>query len=1194
MNRSSLISYVAALLLAALPAYAQTGNAIVKGAVTDPSGSAVAQAKVRLTNTNTNVSRDAVTSGEGFYYFGDVQPGNYSVSIESPGFKKFAGTFVVQVGQIATVDTALEVGDVSTTVEVTGAAPIIATEGMQIADVKDAMRIRQLPLNGRQVSNLFNLTPGVEGGGAPRVNGMKVGSTEMLQDGVSIVNRFGGGISTVQPGLDTIQEFRIETNGSNARYSRPATVTLVTKSGTNVFHGALFETHRNNAAGLRSRRREDGTDPAKLIRNEFGASAGGPVLIPKLYDGRNRTFWFFAYEGLRQREKAFYTDVVPTAEMWSGDFSNVVDNNGVRTNIYDPLTTDANGVRQQFAGNRIPENRLSPAFKAIRALVHAPTNGINPYQGNNLQVFYPVNTSTGSYTTRIDHKLSDKDNLFGRLTISDFNRSQSGGRFGAPVEGATDGFGSGLSATKVYSVSVNHTHLFTPSLFNELLLVGYRNPNRQGTLADDTNWSATLGLPNPFGVTGWPTTCADIFCFDADNRKNQNMTAFNIEDNVTWIKGRHSFIFGAKLRREDNNVRELQQAQGSHDFGPDWTALYDKANDAATSFTGNGLASLALGLPTYLSNQYNRGYFYFQQKEVGLYAHDSWRVSPRLTVELGVRWDKWTPYTEKYDRLVTVDLRNFMGKMEVITPGNTRMEDIPGVPPSVLTSWAARGLTWKTANEAGLPSKLLPADNNNFGPRLGAAFRITDKTVLRGGYGEYFWTMPLSQILQTSRTNPPLNLRYENQLGNLDGTGTTAMRFAPTANQFVGAAGVDINGQINIPSSAQPMMPWDFTNWRDGHAREWNFTFERELMKNTALKLSYIGGHANGLEQRYSVNAREAEFNYQARTGVVRPSVLDQLRPNPNWNFSAANKTGYSNTNSAQVEIQRRFSSGLAFQWFYTFTRSLSTSDAGASTSGNGAINDTSGTPLVPENSQLLGSPNLSYEERLKLVYYNSTAIPPHRMRWNGIYELPFGKGKRFGGSSSGLVNALIGGWQIATIGDWRSGNWLSVAGSEYLFGDPTLSASQRLNLTFNGRNQVLYFRGDFDPRLASNVDQQALQALVPVDRSQRVMHPVGGAFDNRISQPLANGTTRLTSITDTVNWNARAFFLGPRAWNVDGSLFKWFYFGEAARLRFTADFFNAFNHPNSVNPNATTGLMDLSVQSNEPRIIQFSARFEW
>src|SRR5205085_6897188 len=188
------------------------------------------------------------------------------------------------------------------TVEVTGVASVITMEGMQVADIKDALRIHQLPLNGRSVANLFNLTPGVEGGGTPRTNGMKVGSTEMLVDGSSIVDRFGGGISRVQPGLDTVQEFRIETNGSNARFSRPATVTLVSKGGTNELHGSVFETFRNNAAGLRARTRQDGNTPAKLIRNEFGASAGGPVYLPKIYNGRNRTFWFFGYEGNRVRQ----------------------------------------------------------------------------------------------------------------------------------------------------------------------------------------------------------------------------------------------------------------------------------------------------------------------------------------------------------------------------------------------------------------------------------------------------------------------------------------------------------------------------------------------------------------------------------------------------------------------------------------------------------------------------------------------------------------------------------------------------------------------------------------------------------------------------------------------------------------------------------------------------------------------------
>lgn len=1188
----SWLTFACILLLAGVTVRAQTGNAIVRGAVTDASGSVVPTAKVRLQNVATNIISETSTSTDGLYYFADVRPGSYTVSVENTGFKRWVGTFLLQVGQVATVDVVLELGDLSATVEVTGAAPIIATEGMQIADIKDAMRIQQLPLNGRQVSNLFNLTPGVEGGPAPRVNGMKVGSAEILQDGVSVVNRFGGEMVRVQPGLDTVQEFRIETNGSSARYSRPATVTLVTKSGTNALHGSLFETHRNNAAGLRARRREERSSPAKLIRNEFGASAGGPVVLPKLYDGRNRTFWFLAYEGLRQREGTLYTDIVPTPEMWAGNFSNLVDNNGNLIRIYDPLTTDANGLRQQFPGNIIPQNRLSPIFKALQPLTHEPTNSINPLRGSNLEAFYPVTTDTNSWTTRVDHKFTDADNIFGRLTVSDYARNRLGGVFGAPADGLPNGFGSGLNSTKVYSISVNETHMFSPSVINELLLLGYRNPNHNGTLADSTPWPTNLGLPNPFGSNGWPTLSAGNFAWDADNPKDQNMTAYNIEDNVTVVKGKHSLMFGGKARREQNNIRELQQAQGSHSFGGDWTALYNPANGSTTSFTGFGVASLALGLPTNLSNQYNRGYFYFQQNEIGLYAHDTWRVSSRLTIDLGVRWDKWTPYKEKYDRLVNVDVANYATGMEIITPGNTRLQDIQGIPPSVLSSWAARGMTWKTANEIGAPSSLLPADNNNFGPRIGAAYRLGRRFVLRGGYGEYFWTMPLSQILQTSRTNPPLNLRYTNPIGNLDGTGTTALRLAPTPDKFIGAAAVDTNGVVLIPNTAQSMMAWDYRDWRDGRSREWNFTLEHEFLKNTALKLSYIGGHADGLEQRFSLNNRESEYNYQARTGVARPAILDTLRVNPNWSFNAANKTGYSNTHSAQVQVERRFSSGLGFQWFYTFTRSMNTSDAGSSTSGNGSINDTAGSPLVPENINILGSPNLSYDERLRLVYYNSTAIPPHRMRWNAIYDLPFGKGKKFGAGASGFLNAVIGGWQLASIGDWRSGNWSSVSNTSYLFGDPTLSADQRLKLTFNGRDQLLYFRGDFDPRLASNVDQSQLQALVPVDRGQRVLRPLGSAFDNLIPQQLANGTTRLTSLGDILNWNSRAFFLGPRSWNLDGSVFKNFDIGESKRLRFTADFFNMLNHPNSVNPNATTGLVDLSTQSNEPRIVQFSLRF--
>src|SRR5258708_6401707 len=438
------------LVTLAVAAWCQTGAGIIRGTVTDASGAIVSSAKITLTHEETNIKRESASSSVGIYYFGELPPGSYKVDVESAGFRRWSGTLRLEVGQTAVVDLTLEVGSLEATVEVTGVAPVITTEGMQVSDVKDELRIHQLPLNGRSVSNLFNLTPGVEGGGAPRVNGLKVGSTEMLQDGISIVNRFGGGIDTVQPGLDTVQEFRIETNGSSARYSRPATITLATKSGTNQLHGSVFETLRNNAAGLRARARQDGNTAAKLIRNEFGASAGGPVLLPKLYNGHNRTFWFFAYEGMRQRQSSFDEDYVPTPQMFAGDFSNVFDNNNVQTHIYNPLSTNAQGTRTPFSGDLIPKDMISSFFGTMKSITHPPTSSADPFQAPNLDVFYPNNNNYDTVTAKIDHRFSASDTLSGRFSRGRTTSVLAGGRVGSPAACLTNRLGTGPSDTRLY------------------------------------------------------------------------------------------------------------------------------------------------------------------------------------------------------------------------------------------------------------------------------------------------------------------------------------------------------------------------------------------------------------------------------------------------------------------------------------------------------------------------------------------------------------------------------------------------------------------------------------------------------------------------------------------------------------------------------------------------------------------------
>jgi hypothetical protein len=1036
-----------------------------------------------------------------------------------------------------------------------------------------------------------------------------VGSTEMLLDGISYVDRFGGGISRVQPGLDTVQEFRIETTGSAAQFARPATVELVTRSGTNELHGSAFEVFRNNAAGLRARARQDGNTPAKLIRNEYGFWVGGPVWLPKLYNGKNKTFWFVDWEGSKQRQDSFAQTAVATPAMWAGDLSNITDSSGDVYTIYDPLTTSGpNGTRLPFTPNNvIPQSRFNPIAKLMQSvspLPMGPNAGGNPWTDQNFATYYSVPQDTGTLTLKGDETFSEKDNLSARFTRSTNNNKTLGGRFGFPPPGCTNCGGTGRQDVAVFSEYVRWNHVFKPTLLNELQISGHRSTDDAGTLGDSTNWASKLGFPNPLGALGWPSIYTDAYNmfysggWDGDNRKNQMLTAFQIEDNVTWIKGKHTFKFGFKGRQEYNNVRELQNQEGAHGFYSHWTTLYDPSADAATAYTGSGFAEMLMGLPSDLRIHYNRGYFYYQQKEIGAYFNDTWKLSPRLTVDVGLRWDHWTPYHEKYDRLVNLDPTNYVGKFQVVSPHNTNFDNLPGVPSGVLDSFRARGMSWTTADQAHFPGALIQNYWKDLGPRLAIAYKLSDKWVLRSGYGIYYWPMPLSQILQSARVNPPLDLRFHHSLYDQNTLNPDyALLNVPASTDYLPNATIDTNGIVPLPGSREIFL-FDPHNWADDRMQQWTFTIERELMKNTSLRLSYIGNHGSNLEQRMNWNSSQSQWNYQLQTGLAAASGsagTDSRRANPNWTGVLESHVGYSNANSFQAEVQRRLSNGLEFQWFYTYNHTLTTSDEGGFGSGGGGA-------FVPEDATILGQPNLTLSQRLKLVYYNSASVPPHRITWNGIYELPFGRGKKFAGGVSKPLDYVVGGWQLAFIGTWQSGNWMGVTGSDYLFGNPALGKGQRLKMTIFGKTQELYFRGDFNPASATNVDLAKLEHLVPVDRSQRVLHPLyymdssgKPVFNsNRLPFQLADGSTRYTTITDNLSWNSQNFFLGPGQWNEDLSVYKYFNFTEKVKMRVTSDFFNFFNHPNNVTPNKTTGLLDLSVQSNDPRIIQLSARLEW
>jgi hypothetical protein len=520
-NAASGLGLLSLLLIALLapvrPLLGQTGQGNVSGTVTDSSHAIVPGTSVVLTNIETGVSVKTESSEVGVYYFGAVPIGHYKVVVTKQGFKEWEGTFTLEVGQNAVVDPILSVGNTTTVVEVTGAAVPIETTNGAVADVKESDQIRDLPLNGREIGNLFNVVPGVESGaGGARVNGMKVGSLDINLDGATLVDRFGGGMVRVQPGIETVQEFRVETVGSEARFDQPATVIMASRSGTNQLHGGGYEYIRDNTVIGATRLRTDpigsGFVLPELIRNEFGGYLGGPIYIPHLYDGKNKSFWFFDYEGLRDRERGSVLQPwVPTTAMWGGDLSNAVDVNNpcsgptcpqgyAPITIYDPKSTNPTTFqRTPFPNNQIP-GPYSPTALALESLTERPCCGAfaldNPYIAPNVTNTYPSIQTLNNYTAKWDENISDKDRLSVRYTRSISTAAQEGGYYANPVN-PTSGMGSSADNFYNTNVAVNYNRTISPNWLNELLIGVLRDPNHYGTLVVSP---PNLPAPNQYSV----------------------------------------------------------------------------------------------------------------------------------------------------------------------------------------------------------------------------------------------------------------------------------------------------------------------------------------------------------------------------------------------------------------------------------------------------------------------------------------------------------------------------------------------------------------------------------------------------------------------------------------------------------------------------------------------------------------------
>jgi hypothetical protein len=1210
------------LALSTPSAWPQASTATVSGTTRDQTGAVVPSASVTLTNRNTNIALKTTTNETGYYVFPGTLPGPYSLVVEASGMQKFEGTLTVQVQQSAVVDVVLKVGQTVTEVSVQDVTPLLQVSNPTLGHVLERKRIEQLPINGRNITTLLQTVPGMEG---TRAFGLREGSYEISLDGSSQMDRNYGGVFNRQPGLDSIQEFKVENNSSSAKFTRPTSLILTTKSGTNQLHGSIFETNRNNAIGKARARQESYTKAPFLNRNEFGASAGAPVYIPKLYNGKDKTFWFFAYEGLRNINPQTYSSSVPTEAMRNGDFGQLVDNQGRLSVLYDPWSTDTNTwARTPFPNNTIPNSRQSPLSKSLLAITPQPTlPGVNP----NLDFNWigPVPTFQRSWTTstRIDHRFSDKDQFYGRYTQGNFrNFSQF---YSLPMLNNVPGTNQTLAPNKALALSWVRT--FSPSFFNELLVSGSRQNWFAGTGDPNTRYADELGLPNPLGVNGWPGLydggLGGRYYFETNNTQASPNFYAIITNNATKIKGRHEFQFGFHHRYDQLNLLpDQQQNQGNHSWASGATSLYDpntsRTNPLATPFTGDNLANQYLGIMNY-SNQFVRGYFYARAKEYALYFQDNVRVSSRLTMNLGMRWEYWPAFSEKNNVLTGFDPAT---KSIVLGTSLERMYELGATLPAIVDRYTALGAKFVTHDQVGLPQGLMTTPKTNFGPRLGFAYRMGDgakQVVIRSGFRIAYFHIPTRPWVARMRSNAPLTARFRNSLTDAsltpDGVANYGMRSVPTI-----IAGLNSTNAVTLNTASglnrgSANASYFAQNQPDARVADWNFTVEKEIMPNTVVRVGYVGNRSSNLEQFHRYNVGTPDYIYfettrnPLPTGEFASVARNPFDSNVYGNIEEYRMSGWGNYSGAQFEIERSYSNGVAFQLFYVVGNTIAAGGQGFG-----------GTSVVSEVNQFLpGAVPSDYDQRNRLLsYQRDISVPKHRLRWNWIVDLPFGKGRALGGNAGGLLNTLIGGWQIAGIGSlnstyvalptnfWPTGNPVEQYGYKYPIEDCTAGTCYPGYLWYNGyipANRINSVDANGKPNGIMGVPANYKPAVAPlVPWGSTVLPPnapantnVSSFWDtNSVWIPLNNGTVQRALYNDNLHPYRLQYIPSTLQWNLDSSIFKSIPIRESMILRFNVDFFNVFNHPGNPSAVASNGVLSTRNSGVSPRVLQLTGRFTW
>jgi outer membrane receptor protein involved in Fe transport len=1168
------------LLFTAGAAWGQKDMGAIVGNVHDSSGAVVPGAKVSVVDADRGTSYTATTNASGEYAANPLHIGRYHVTVEKEGFRKeVVGPIEVNVQSRPEVNITLHVGQISETVTVTSQGPQLETETSELGHLVTGRQATTLPLNGRNFAQLAQLAAGVspsEPGSRTETsfgfssNGARALQNNYLLDGVdnnaNLADVLNGSAYVIQPSVDAIGEFKVETNSYSAEFGRGngAILNAVIKSGTNSFHGNVYEFFRNDKLDGRNAFDFLGRQPYQ--QNQFGATFGGPII-------KDKTFFFVDFEGLRIRQSQPQLMLLPTPAQLSGDFSSFLDTSSPVTDpatglnvldcssnptyqgeIFNPRLTAPRtasghyptglcGVPIGVGPGGVPTNifpatgpsAINPIAARIAALFPAPLPGFD-IGGNNYLVNPKKRFNQNNFDVRVDHRFTNTDDVFARVSYED-QPIFTPGPFTNILDGG--GFTSGNQDNAYRSAAISWTHTFSPTLINEFRL-GYNriNSHRLQPFAN-TDVSGQLGLKGvPFGPDngGLPNMCfVNYSCIGSSGflPSIEKQNSYVIDENLIWIRGKHSLKFGTEIRLEQFTMFQDAAPHGDMGFGQDFTANPAQPLNADGSPTGGeDIASFLIGTPDFadLTSLYGPDY---HRKTYAVYGQDDIRVNERLTLNLGLRWEFFHPVTEGHNRMATFDFAT-----------NSLL-----VPKGVTTPLTPTIASFLPIQRTG-SDYLIHPNYTNFAPRIGFAYKISNPLVVRGGYGIFYGGQESGPY---SFPSPGFNPPYFLQQSFSSPCGSPVP--ADTAGCAIGLKPGDATQAISdfwtqgFPANSlsdpnNPLMYSIDRNLKTPMMQQWHLGFEYQLPAQTVLGISYAGSQGQHLFAFYNGN--------QAVPTADPIAALELAPRRPFPAVDAGISTFRSNTNSnyhsLQMSLEKRITHGLMFQASYTYAHSLD--DASSASLGSLASGD-------------------FRDQRFPFTEYgNSDFDVRHRFTISYSYDLPFGKGRAVAGNAGGVLNQIIGNWQIAGITSAGSGNYFTV-------NDPFVNSS---NSDCGGT-----VGNCSRPNIIGNPNG----------------HPcVAGTFFNTCA-------FQSNLVPGTFGNERRNQVLGPGFQNWDMTFAKLFPVKEQMRVEFRADFFNIWNHTNPLwGPIGAAGQVEpVAIElgtpqfgqfqaARDPRLIQFALKF--